>query len=271
MSERAVDAHGPDVESAIESGLERLGLDRNDVIVEIVEEGRKGLLGLGGKEATVRLTPLPTPETRRPPGVAQAEEMEEERKGPEARMQPEAVQPEVTAEEKAAEPDEVDTGVEQQETEEVATRIVRDLLDKMGFEDAAVNVTHSEPDDRTGREMTIVEVEGDDLGALIGPHGETLNDFQYLARLMAGHALRRRADFLVDIDGYRRQRRQALTRLAQRMAQKAVDRESPVTLEPMSAYDRRIVHVALRDHAEVYTNSVGEGAERRVRIYLKQA
>lgn len=272
MSERAVEAHGPDVETAIKSGLERLGLDRNDVIVEIVEEGRKGLLGLGGKEATVRLTPLPTPETRRPPSVAREEEEEVERKGPEARLQPEAARPDVVVEdEREPEPEEVDAEVEQQETEEVATRIVRTLLDKMGFEEASVTVTHSEPDDRTGREMTIIEVEGDELGALIGPHGETLNDFQYLARLMAGHALRRRADFLVDIDGYRRQRRQALTRLAQRMAQKAVDRESPVTLEPMSAYDRRLVHVALRDHDEVYTNSVGEGAERRVRIYLKQA
>lgn len=270
MNERAVEAHGPDVEAAIESGLKRLGLDRKDVIVEVVEEGRKGLLGLGGKEATVRLTPLPTPETRRPMGVVQMEEEAEE--APEragARAEVEAVPGALAEDEGEAMP--VDKEAAEQEVEEAARTIVRTLLDKMGFEEASVTITHSEPDDRTGREMTIVEVEGSDLSALIGPHGETLHDFQYLARLIAGHALKRRADFLVDIDGYRRQRRQALTRLAQRMAQKAVDRERPVTLEPMSAYDRRIVHVALRDHDEVYTNSVGEGAERRVRIYLKQA
>jgi spoIIIJ-associated protein len=118
--------------------------------------------------------------------------------------------------------------------------------------------------------MTIIHVYGDDLGRLIGSHGDTLNDFQYIARLMAGHALRRRADFLVDIDNYRQQRKDALTSLAQRMADKAVERNRAVTLEPMSAYDRRIIHMALRDHAEVYTNSVGEGETRRVRIYLKQ-
>jgi spoIIIJ-associated protein len=119
--------------------------------------------------------------------------------------------------------------------------------------------------------MTVIRVDGENLSNLIGPHGETLNNLQYIARLMAGHALRRRADFIVDVDGYRMQRKESLSSLARRMAQKAVERGAPVTLEPMSSYDRRIVHMALRERDDVYTSSIGEGNNRRVRVYLKDA
>ncbi|HSM58996.1 MAG TPA: RNA-binding cell elongation regulator Jag/EloR [Candidatus Sulfomarinibacteraceae bacterium] len=266
MSERSIEVHGPDVEAAIDAGLAQLGVERSDVIIEVVEEGRKGLLGLGSREATVRLTPLPQPEPRpASPSEAPAPPVEPEKEAPRVEAQAAEVQ-EVSAPEPESRDDD-----EEQNVEDVARDIVRSLLDKMGFEGARITVTQSEPDDKTGRVMTVLNVEGDDVGSLIGTHGETLNDFQYVARLMAGHALRRRADFLIDVDGYRQQRKEALTSLAHRMANKAVERGSPVTLEPMSAYDRRIVHMALRDHDEVYTNSVGEGDNRRVRIYLQVA
>lgn len=268
-TEHAIEAHGPDVEAAIEAGLQMLGLSRNDVIVEVVEEGRKGLLGLGSKDAMVRLTPLGTPQGREDDGGAR------ERRAPVAEPGPGARQ-----EKQDETPDTVDTrestvrtaseAEADEETESVAQEIVYNLLQKMGYGEATVRLDRTEPDDRTGRVMTVLHVEGHDLSALIGPHGETLNDFQYVARLMAGHALRRRADFLIDVDGYRSQRKESLRSLAQRMATKAVERGSPVTLEPMSSYDRRLVHMALRDHDEVYTSSIGEGSNRRVRIYLKQ-
>lgn len=269
--EQAIEAQGPDVEAAIEAGLQQLGLSRSDVIVEVVEEGRKGLLGLGSKDAMVRLTPLGSPQPRekdagtqeapalaREPKTSAPEEPREEAPSP-ARAE------DVETEETDASDEDAD-----EETVRVAREIVTNLLQNMGYEEATVRVERSEPDDRTGRVMTVVHIEGENLSGLIGPHGETLNDFQYVARLMAGHALRRRADFLVDVDGYRSQRKESLRSLANRMASKAVKRGSPVTLEPMSSYDRRLVHIALRDHDEVYTNSVGEGSNRRVRIYLKQ-
>lgn len=289
MSEAPIEAHGSDVEEAIEAGLAQLGLSRKDVIIEIVEEGRKGLLGLGSRDAVVRLTPLsaagpsaPAPEPAsaelEPPPAPPAPETEAEAPAPAEEVEPPAPpaapapeepepEPEPSAAAKAVtEPSDVD-----EEVAGVAVEIVDNLLDKMGFGDADVSINYSEPDDQTGRVMTIVDVRGsDDLNSLIGAQGEILSDLQYLARLMAGHALRRRANFLLDVNGYREKRRQALTRLAERMAEKAVRRGEPVTLEPMSAYDRRLVHVALRDHADVYTNSVGEGASRRVRIYLTQ-
>lgn len=289
MSEAPIEAHGSDVEEAIEAGLAQLGLSRKDVIIEIVEEGRKGLLGLGSRDAVVRLTPLsaagpsaPAPEPAspelEPPPAPPAPETEAEAPAPAEEVEPPAPpaapapeepepEPEPSAAAKAVtEPSDVD-----EEVVGVAVEIVDNLLDKMGFGDADVSINYSEPDDQTGRVMTIVDVRGsDDLNSLVGAQGEILSDLQYLARLMAGHALRRRANFLLDVNGYREKRRQALTKLAERMAEKAVRRGEPVTLEPMSAYDRRLVHVALRDHADVYTNSVGEGASRRVRIYLTQ-
>jgi len=291
MSKAPIEAHGSDVEEAIEAGLTQLGLSRKDVIIEIVEEGRKGLLGLGSRDAVVRLTPLsaaapspaapepapqePKPEVAAEPPAepepeAEAPPVVEEAEAPEA---PAAAAPEPEPEAAPPVPAEVDSEEVEvdEEVADVARDIVDNLLDKMGFEDATVSVTYSDPDDQTGRVMTIVDVQGEDeLNSLIGAQGGTLNDLQYLARLMAGHALRRRANFLIDVNGYREKRRKALAKLAERMAEKAVRRGEPVTLEPMTAYDRRLVHVALRNNADVYTNSVGEGASRRVRIYLTQ-
>lgn len=268
-SDQMIEVQGPDVEAAIASGLEALGLERDDVIVEIIDEGRKGILGLGSKEATVRLTPLAI-RGPRPKEQESAKPVERS-----AAKRPPVAEEAVTGAPKPSGdmPDSKPAPGEHEERDEelegVVTEIVSNLLEKMGFAEATVRLDRTEPDEKTGRVMTVAQVEGQDLSALIGPHGETLNDFQYVARLMAGHALRRRADFIIDVDGYRNQRKASLTSLAERMARKAVERGSAVTLEPMSSYDRRIVHMALRDRDDVYTSSVGEGSNRRVRIYLK--
>jgi spoIIIJ-associated protein len=86
--------------------------------------------------------------------------------------------------------------------------------------------------------------------------------------LMAGHTMRRRPSFIIDVEGYRERREQALARLAERMADKALRRGQPLTLEPMPPNERRIIHITLRDNDQVYTESVGIGRERKVRIYL---
>lgn len=265
MSTRAIEAQGADVEAAIEAGLQQLGLSRKDVIVEVVEEGRKGILGLGSKDAVVRLTPLTVPSERPAAAPPPSDEWRAQR------------EPAVKAagdrhpQAPAAQPTRAASGGDEGDDElEAAVRdIVGSLLVKMGFDQVTLGIERTEPDDKTGRRMTVVRVEGDNLSSLIGPHGETLNNFQYIARLMAGHALRRRADFVIDVDGYRNQRKESLSSLARRMAQKAVERGAAVTLEPMSSYDRRIIHMALRDHDRVYTSSVGEGSNRRVRVMLK--
>ena len=278
MSEEAIEVHGADIEAAIEAGLQQLGLERSDVVVEVVEEGRKGILGLGGREAVVRLRPLtaldPAPaESVGEVDTAETEPGLAEKATLQAKAQPLPV--ETTEATAAVEEDEEEEAAAAAEKDEEAARVAREiaetLLEKMGLGEAIVSVTYSEPDDKTGRIMSIVEVEGDDLGSLIGAHGKVLNDFQYLVRLMAGHVLRRRADFVIDIGGYRERRKEALSSLARRMAGKVLERGEPITLEPMSAYDRRLIHMALRDNEQVYTNSVGEGASRRVRIFPSES
>ncbi len=277
MSDQSIEIQGSDVDVAIAAGLRQLGLTSDQVIVEVVDEGRRGILGMGSRDAVVRLTPLAAPpprasqqppaqtkpvETSAPPVAAKAEDTT-----PRPAHLPQPLP--------AADDDDdwADREVSEEadgETASVALEIVSELLDKMHFRNIEISIEQTEPDDKTGRVMTVIQVEGPELNSLIGPRGETLNELQYVARLMVSHELKRRANFIVDVDGYRERRREALARLAERTAEKAVRRNRAVTLEAMSAYDRRIIHMALRDDERVYTSSVGEGAARRVRVYLKE-
>lgn len=237
-SRRDIEARGQDVEAAIEAGLNQLGLGRNDVIIEVIDEGSRGLLGIGSRDAIVRLTPMATPS-------------------------PAAVAP------VAAEPSDKDAEVHDVEAEQaLALDVLQTLLQKMRVP-ATVTVSLSEPDDLTGRQIVVLEIKGNDLGVLIGSRGETLNALQYLMRLMVGHKLRRRVDLVVDVEGYRQRREQALARLAERMADKVMRRRQPISLEPMPPHERRIIHMTLRDYDEVTTHSVGEGKQRKVRILPK--
>ncbi|MGD2206314.1 MAG: R3H domain-containing nucleic acid-binding protein, partial [Anaerolineae bacterium] len=113
-------------------------------------------------------------------------------------------------------------------------------------------------------------VTGDDLGILIGRRGETLRALQYLVRLMVGHQLKRWTNLVVDVEHYRVRRHRALKELAHRMAERVVKTERTQALEPMPAYERRLVHIALRNHPKVMTKSIGEGEKRKVTIRLKQ-
>jgi spoIIIJ-associated protein len=284
MSDQSIEVHGSDVDTAIASGLRQLGLAADQVIVEVVDEGRRGILGMGSRDAIVRLTPLTARPAQAAPPAPQASQLPPAQAtapaGEAGSPSPAAVEKEPALPARRPQPlpapdeddDWADRDVDEEadeETASVALEIVSELLDKMRFRNVEISIERTEPDDKTGRVMTVIQVEGPELNSLIGPRGETLNELQYIARLMVGHELKRRANFIVDVDGYRERRRDALTKLAERTAEKAVRRNRAVTLEAMSAYDRRIVHMALRDDERVYTSSVGEGAARRVRVYLK--
>ncbi|GAB4265734.1 MAG: protein jag [Candidatus Promineifilaceae bacterium] len=256
-SKQKIEARGATVEDAINAGLAKLGVSRADVIVEILDEGSKGLLGIGARDAVVQLTPLvsqPAPPVPAAPTTP--------------KPQPKAVPVPVPAAEPAAELQDETREEDLVAIGETGTAVVAELMAKMGF-DVAVAYKLSEVDDMTGRRMVIVEISGEDLGTLIGPRGETLNAIQYLTRLMVGHKLHRRAELMVDVQGYRERRSQALARLAERMAHKALKRRRPMILEPMPPYERRIIHMTLRDFDGVTTSSVGEGKRRRVRIVPK--
>jgi spoIIIJ-associated protein len=112
----------------------------------------------------------------------------------------------------------------------------------------------------------VLNIIGDDLGILIGRRGETLRDLEYLARLLVAQKTGKPARLVVDVEGYRTRRERVLNELAKRMAERVQTNRQPITLEAMPPNERRIVHLALRDHTQVRTESVGLGENRKVTI-----
>ena len=282
-SNQEIESRGATVDAAVAAGLQRLGVSRDRVTVIVIDEGSRGLLGIGSREAIVRLAVIPdepvvAASPRSVPPPAPPAKPIAPNLPPAVAVEPQAAKPapvqrkpvEQAASRPAAdEEDEGDSGssVENLEAErQVAVAIISELLEKMHV-NAQVKGYVTEPDDLTGQQVNIVDISGDDLGVLIGPRGETLDSLQFLSRLMVAHRLHRRSNFVVDVEGFRQRREQALTRLAERMAEKARQRGEPISLEPMSAYERRIIHMTLRGAEDVYTESTGEGKQRRVRIF----
>ncbi len=261
-TKREIEVRGADVEKAIELGLQKLGVNRSDVIIDVIDEGSRGLLGIGSREAVVRLVSLSAQEPApKPKPVQTAVPTPKQQSKPAPKKRETAVAAKSNG-------SEVEVQEADPEEKEVAMTVIATLLEKLQV-DAELTASISEPDDLTGRRVHVLDIEGDDLGVLIGPRGETLNAMQYLARLMVGNQMQKRASFVVDVEGYRKRRQQALARLAERMAKKVISRRRPVSLEPMPPHERRIIHMTLRDNDEVYTQSSGEGKRRKVRILPK--
>jgi spoIIIJ-associated protein len=124
-----------------------------------------------------------------------------------------------------------------------------------------------------GRETPhwMLDVRGQELGGLIGYKGETLVALQYVTRLIASNQLGRRANIVIDVEGYKSRKETMLKRLAKRMADQAIERGRTVSLEPMPPHERRIIHLALRDNPAVTTESVGDGDKRKVTIVPRKA
>ncbi len=146
---------------------------------------------------------------------------------------------------------------------------LRQLLGLMGVS-ANVQVERALTDTRTGRSPWVLHIQGSDLGVLIGHRGKTLAALQYVSRLIASRDLQQRAEFIVDVEGYKARRQESLERMAQRMAKEAMRRRRTVEMEPMPPNERRIIHMALRDNPSVETVSRGEGSRRRVTIIPKR-
>jgi len=222
---------GENVEKTIAAGLAALGLTREQVEIEILDEGSRGVLGIGARPARVRLTPI-LPTAYEPP----------------ASTMPEALAP-------SKEPDPV----------EVAQSILAELLEQMGFT-ADIRTRQAEPASDEEEGPLVLDVYGPGVDALIGRKGETLAALQRIVRLIIGRRMTSRVNLVVDVEGYKQRRERNLRRLAKRMAEKAVESGRTIALEPMPAYERRIVHLALRDRTDVRTESVETGYRRRVTI-----
>ena len=149
--------------------------------------------------------------------------------------------------------------------------ILEELLSMMGVIASVVPKTETIVDGEKETTTPITfDIKGDDLGILIGRRGQTLSSLQYIVRLIVGHQTQAWVPIIIDVEGYKQRRYEALQALAWRIAEQVKAGQAPFTLEPMSAYERRIVHLALSEHPDVTTQSIGEGEARKVIILPKR-
>ncbi len=246
----SIEVIAPTVDEAVQRGLDQLGLPLDQVEVEILDRGGRGLFGLlGRRQARVRLTVKTPPETSSPPSTPSERERPARRRG---KGRP----PSAPREEASAEP--------RDETLRVAEETVRELLDKLAVR-AQVRARYGEAEG-DGPRPVMVDIRGRDLSILIGRRAERLNALQYLTRLIVGKELGRAVPLVLDVEGYRKRREKQLRRMAQRLADQVARTGRKVVLEPMPANERRIIHITLRDDPRVTTQSVGEEPRRKVTI-----
>jgi spoIIIJ-associated protein len=224
----------------------------DDVEIETIDEGSKGLFGLGGRQARIKITikgqlPTPTPtKTKKPVRVVEK----------------------TSPAEKIIEPKPVSSNGEDPILR-TARETVSELLEQMHTHAQVTSTFMDTPDDK-GQIGVLVEVTGEDLSVLIGRKTETLNALQYLTSLIVGKRLEKWIPLVIDVEGYRSRRERQLKQLALKMAEQAVTTGRRQTLEPMPANERRIVHLALRDHPQVTTESTGEEPFRKLTILPKK-
>jgi len=154
---------------------------------------------------------------------------------------------------------------------EVAKHALESLLTRLGVMASIVPQARPiiEGEEEVAAPVTL-EIKGDDLGILIGRRGQTLASLQYIVRLIVGHQTKNWVPIVIDVEGYKQRRYEALRALAWRMAEQVKDKGTPLALEPMPAYERRIIHLALAEHPDVTTQSVGWGESRKVVILPKE-
>lgn len=271
-----IDMTGKTEDEAIRRALEQLGLERDDVSVEILERAKSGFLGIGGSPATVRISyddgqPEPKPEPVKPEPKSAApkaekkpvycaevlqkevrarEKQEREAKRGERRAEPKA-------EKAPREPVVLGEEIRDEKSEQIRT-FLSGLLEHM---DAKAEVKVYEVEKNRYK----VILEGEKLGALIGRRGETLDAIQQLTNYSINRGGEsKRARVQIDAENYREKREESLERLAQKVAGKVVKYRRNVTLEPMNAYERHVIHTALQDTQYITTFSIGTEPNRRV-------
>jgi spoIIIJ-associated protein len=234
------------VEEAIDAGLEELGVQADAAEYEVIEEPSKGIFGTG-KAAVVRVW-------LKPEFVAELERSDE----PELEPQEEALPAELRTAQEVVELSEE----ELDKVADTAVAVIQRILVGFGIEAA---IDEYEGDDGE----IILDIVGGDLALLIGRHGKTLDALQALVGAATSRQLGFRYPVVVDVEGYRSRRREKLEDMARRSADRAVRQSRPVKLRPMTSYERRLVHVALRDDRRVVTASEGEDPARAVVIAPK--
>ena len=297
--EKTIVATGKSIDLAIESALTQLGLDRDSVSVQVLQQAKAGFLGFGAQPAKVQVTyevPDPKPEPEKPksalgsasrskpkakpvpekkpePERNAAPKAEKKVEAPKPEKKPEAPKAEKPRKEKKAEapkakapkePKEVKvprvyTPAEPGSTEEKIEVFIKGLLEHMGSK--AVPHAFKETDN-----TYFVELVGEDLGYLIGRRGDTLDAIQHLSNYTINRGVEGHIRINVDAESYREKREDSLRRYARKKAQQVLKARRRTTLEPMNAYERHVIHAALQDMENITTHSTGSEPNRRVVI-----
>jgi spoIIIJ-associated protein len=238
MERTTLEIIAPSIEEAVARGLEQLGVPKEMVDVDVLDQGTRRFLGFGSRQVRVRLTlksageKLSATATSTPQASSASEPM-----GEDALLK-------------------------------YAEQITSEMLAHMKIT-AQVTAQYATDPDAEGDLPLQIDIHGDDLSVLIGRRAETLNALQYLLALIISKEASHWVQVVVDVEGYRARRERQLRQLARRMAEQAVRTGQRQVLEPMSASERRIVHLELRDHANVKSESLGDEPNRKVSIVLK--
>lgn len=228
-------------DEAIAAALRELGMDRDDVSVEIVERAKSGFFGIGASPAVVRVS----------------------YEAPDEQPAPAPVEAKKKAESKAA-PAEVKAPVDESEEFAAIRAFISGLLERMGVK-AEIEISTR---DNGGIN---VNLSGSGMGAIIGRRGETLDAIQHLTNYAINRGSEKHAHISVDAENYRSKREESLTRLAEKMAEKAIKYKRNMALEPMNSYERHVIHTALQNYEGVTTSSTGVEPNRRVVVsYVKK-
>ena len=258
----------PTVDDAVSKGLSDLGLPEADVSVEVLDAGSRGIFGIGSRQARVRLTvktkPAAVPKTSPVQTISDLRAPEPVEKKAEsspvpAEPMPVLSRPEVSGPAKKEEDHDL----------RVARETVSELLEKMNVK-ALVTARYAEVTEPKEITPILVEIHGNDLSILIGRKSEILDALQYITSLIVGKELDRWVPLQIDVEGYRMRRERVLRQLAHRLADQVVSTGRKQVLEPMPANERRVIHMELRDHQKVTTESTGEEPNRKVTILLKK-
>ena len=236
---------GKTEDEALAAALAELGLERDDVSVEIVERAKSGFLGIGASPAVIRVE-YEAPDEPEQPSVPQPAEEKP------------ASEPKAAGAEVQARPAAEDAAPKYTEGVKAATEsFLRGLLDRMGVK---ADITIRDRDNGG----LLVELSGPGMGAVIGRRGETLDAIQHLTNYAVNRGSDKRCHISVDAESYRAKREESLVHLAEKMAAKVVKYKRSMALEPMNSYERHVIHTALQNYEGVSTSSTGTEPNRRV-------
>jgi spoIIIJ-associated protein len=228
-----LEVSGKTVDEAIAKALKQLGLEKEDIKVTVISEGKSGgLFGLGSEDASIKV-----------------EVLESANMGNKAPIVPEPTSEAVIA---------------------TAKETLEELLRLMDVKGTVVSGVYPDESGEPNSAPIAFNIEGEDLGILIGRRGQTLSSLQYIMRLIVGRKTDTWLPIVIDAESYKQRRYESLQAMAHRTAEQVKTKGIPFTLEPMPAYERRVIHMALANHSAVFTESIGEGESRQVVIKPKK-